>query len=102
MMVPPSVGYTTRSRSLALKEQVKRSLPWRNERAIGDKREFYLRHHKAHHRRVLKVKVLVTGAAGFIGGHLVDMLVERGDEVRALVQPGGDTSHLRTLTGIGI
>src|SRR3989441_7237574 len=52
--------------------------------------------------RNLKVKVLVTGAAGFIGGHLVDMLVERGDEVRALVQPGGDTSHLRTLTGIEI
>jgi nucleoside-diphosphate-sugar epimerase len=48
------------------------------------------------------VKVLVTGAAGFIGGHLVDMLVERGDEVRALVRPGEDNSRLRTLAGLEI
>lgn len=31
-------------------------------------------------------KVLVTGADGFIGSHLVEMLVERGFEVRALAQ----------------
>jgi nucleoside-diphosphate-sugar epimerase len=48
------------------------------------------------------VKVLVTGAAGFLGGHLVDMLVERGDEVRALVRPVEDTSHLRTLQSVEI
>ncbi len=48
------------------------------------------------------MKVLVTGAAGFLGGHLVDMLVERGDEVRALVRPVEDTSHLRTLQDVEI
>jgi NAD dependent epimerase/dehydratase len=30
-------------------------------------------------------KVLVTGAGGFIGSHLVEQLVRRGDQVRALV-----------------
>jgi len=40
------------------------------------------------------MKVLVTGAAGFLGGHLVDMLVERGEEVRAMVRPGEDATHL--------
>jgi len=33
------------------------------------------------------VKVLVTGATGFTGGHLAAMLASRGDEVRALVRP---------------
>ena len=31
-------------------------------------------------------KVLVTGADGFIGSHLVEMLVARGYKVRALAQ----------------
>lgn len=30
-------------------------------------------------------KVLVTGADGFIGSHLVETLVERGYDVRAFV-----------------
>jgi nucleoside-diphosphate-sugar epimerase len=48
------------------------------------------------------MKVLVTGAAGFLGGHLVDMLVERGDEVRAMVRPVEDSSYLRTVPNVEI
>jgi nucleoside-diphosphate-sugar epimerase len=33
------------------------------------------------------VKVLVTGATGFTGGHLAATLARRGDEVKALVRP---------------
>ena len=32
------------------------------------------------------MKALVTGATGFVGGHLVDRLLERGDRVTALVR----------------
>jgi nucleoside-diphosphate-sugar epimerase len=48
------------------------------------------------------VKVLVTGAAGFLGGHLVDMLVERGDEVRAMVRPVEDAHRLKQLPGLEV
>lgn len=38
-------------------------------------------------------KVLVTGADGFIGSHLVEMLVARGYKVRALAQYNSFNSH---------
>jgi len=40
------------------------------------------------------MKALVTGATGFIGSHLVNRLLERDDEVRALVRPSSDLSYL--------
>src|SRR5437867_1031915 len=33
---------------------------------------------------LFRVRVLVTGGAGFIGSHTVDRLVDRGDSVRVL------------------
>ena len=41
-------------------------------------------------------RVLVTGATGFIGHHLVKALLERGDLVTCLVRPTSDTSQLPT------
>jgi nucleoside-diphosphate-sugar epimerase len=37
--------------------------------------------------------VLVTGAAGFLGSHIVDLLVGRQQPTRALVRPGDDVSR---------
>jgi len=43
------------------------------------------------------MQTLVTGGTGFLGGHLVERLVRRGDKVRVLVRPTSDLSLLRSL-----
>ena len=41
--------------------------------------------------------VLVTGATGFLGGRLAQVLAERGEVVRILVRPGRQLRHLASL-----
>jgi nucleoside-diphosphate-sugar epimerase len=43
------------------------------------------------------VQTLVTGATGFLGSHIAERLLQRGDSVRALVRPTSDTSFLESL-----
>jgi nucleoside-diphosphate-sugar epimerase len=43
------------------------------------------------------VRVLVTGASGFLGGHLATLLVRSGHIVRALVRPTSDRTVLDPL-----
>lgn len=51
-----------------------------------------------HDSRFKKVKkVLVTGATGFIGGHLASALLRRGIEVKCLVRRTSDTQRLSEM-----
>src|SRR3990172_1636658 len=53
------------------------------------------------HHPTQNINVLVTGATGFIGRHLVKRLRREGNRIRALVRPGTDASSLCAL-GIDI
>lgn len=45
--------------------------------------------------------VLVTGATGFLGWHVAKLLVERGEQVRALVRPGKVVGELEVAPVTG-
>ena len=44
------------------------------------------------------MKVLITGATGFIGNHVTRLCLAQGDEVRVMVMPGEDRSPLDGMT----
>ena len=43
------------------------------------------------------MKVLITGATGFIGNHVVKFCLEQGDDVRVMVMPGEDLTPLANM-----
>jgi dihydroflavonol-4-reductase len=45
------------------------------------------------------MKVFLTGATGFLGGHVARALVAQGAELRVLVRPTSDVRNLRELSG---
>ncbi len=46
------------------------------------------------------MKVLVTGASGFLGGHVAELLSRRGTSVRALVRRTSNRKHLEKLPNV--
>ncbi len=42
----------------------------------------------------MEALTIVTGGAGFIGSHLVELLTGQGERVRVIERPGADTRHL--------
>jgi nucleoside-diphosphate-sugar epimerase len=42
-------------------------------------------------------RFLLTGASGFVGGHIAEALVQRGWPVSAIIRPSSDTSLLKKL-----
>src|SRR5271156_1658758 len=42
-------------------------------------------------------RYLITGATGFVGGHIAEAFVERGWPVSAIVRPTSDTAFLQQL-----
>ncbi|HME52951.1 MAG TPA: GDP-mannose 4,6-dehydratase [Candidatus Lokiarchaeia archaeon] len=47
------------------------------------------------------MKIIVTGACGFIGSHLVDFCLSEGHQVLAIAKPGVDLANLRHLVQEG-
>jgi nucleoside-diphosphate-sugar epimerase len=46
------------------------------------------------------MNVLVTGASGFLGGHVAERLSARGDRVRAMVRKSSKRAHLEKLRNV--
>ncbi|MFQ5993269.1 MAG: NAD-dependent epimerase/dehydratase family protein, partial [Nitrospiraceae bacterium] len=57
----------------------------------------FVRSQKTSRQRENRSSVFVTGASGFLGGHLVEKLAERGAGIRALVRPTSRIGHLGPL-----
>ena len=45
----------------------------------------------------MALRTLITGATGFVGGHVADAFVARGHAVRTVARPGSDAARLEQL-----